>query len=103
MAVMIKRMYNIFQGNNISKGHTANIVTICRRYNLMWTVIEASESGVYMTKAEWKRCAPDAVLENDNKRLQITCRMYNSLTQYTLMETSTCLVDRSLHIMCLRE
>ena len=77
--VMIKRMYNILQENNIAKGPTANIITICRRYNLLWTVIEAVESGVYMTKAEWKRCLKDAVLVSDYKRPQITCRMYKSL------------------------
>ena len=30
---------------------------------LMWTGIDAIESSVYMTKAEWKKCVKDAVLQ----------------------------------------
>ena len=47
MVVMIKRVYSILQSNTITKGHTATIVTICQRYNLMWRVIDALESDRY--------------------------------------------------------
>ena len=46
----------------------------------MWTVIEAIELDVYMTTAEWKRCGKDTGLGCIYKSLQITKRIYKSLT-----------------------
>ena len=69
----------------------------------MLTVIDASESGVYMTKAALERYLKDSVLGSAYERLQIKCRIYiNRSHEYTLIEFLVCEVSGSSYVMCLK-
>ena len=64
---------------DVGSGPVWNIIETCRHYDLISTVIEAVESGSYVSIAEWKKLICNVVSENDLKRSKSTCRLYKSL------------------------
>ncbi len=58
---------------------TANILQICKKYNMMDIIINCILSGEYISITQWKRIVKENVYNYDSKRLNVTCDLNKSL------------------------
>ena len=77
--VLLNRLDSIVHSSSGHCGPVWQLIATCKKYNLLDTVIEAMESGSYMSLSQWKKHVKFIVNGLVLRRWKIICKTYKSL------------------------
>ena len=78
--LLIRRYTSITYCDTVApQGPLYKMLQTCRKYNLLNTVCNALESGIYMSKREWKKIITEKVWQHENHRWKFISMLFSNL------------------------
>ncbi len=72
----------VLQYSTDQTGSVADIATILREYNMIEHINSSIETGIVMSKGEWKKIVNDKVKDKENKEWTATGLLYRGLNDF---------------------